>query len=153
MWTLLELALIADVASSASATAQNTALASAPEYVKEAHFLAQSLYHQKINEPRPMEEGANGANTNAVKFAAVVFILVLFALGAVGAIETATAVIFDVMTMVCWVLSLWANTTSTNSEFEEKAKREALQEAWDIVSEKLAKEDAIRNAMYSAAAR
>jgi hypothetical protein len=112
MWTLLELALIADVASSASATAQNTALASAPEYVKEAHFIAQSLYREKINAPRPIRETLTH---DAVLPVALVVIIALIALG-----YTALGIIM-ILGWALMALMARANKVSRNSEFEEKA--------------------------------
>jgi hypothetical protein len=149
MSDLLELYLLAKTAGNTDAIAQNTALASAPEYVKDAAFIAQGLFSQKMSQPRPTRGYFRGLN--AVRLGAGVIIVGLLALGLPDG--AGGPIVLAIFWGLIWAVMELANIFARDSEYRQQVKNEALQEAWAIVTEKLAKEEAVRNAMFDAAVR
>jgi hypothetical protein len=146
MSDLLELYLLAKATGNTDAIAQNTALASMPEYVKEAHFIARHLFDEKVNAPRPEWTSGYGAG---IKLAWIAAIVVLFIYSVAAGAEW--AFVLAILTVFGGAAFAWAAVSAKENEFKQRAAAEAHDQAWEIVNSKLAKEDAVRNAMFDAA--
>jgi hypothetical protein len=133
---LIDTYLLARTVGNTNAIAQNTAMAAQPEYVKEAHFLAQQIYQHKLTQPRK-------------SYASIHIVTVIVILGLIGYGIT-TNPIANLIAMVIfffWILI----TLAAGSTKRADLKAEAGQEAWALVQEKLNKEAAIRETMFLAA--
>jgi hypothetical protein len=126
VFEFFEILFLSRTASNAAAIAQNTALASMPEYVKEASFIAQGLYQQLRRD------------SAAIRF-----------LRDLGMFIT-SIVIFAVWGIIPLVIALflWLVVGSIGKAW---AQQQAMAEAWAVGREKQMKEAAIREVMYDAA--
>jgi hypothetical protein len=145
MSDLLELYLLAKTAGNTDAIAQNTALASMPEYVKEHNFIAQHLFQEKVSAQPEMTSGY-GAKTKLAWIAAIVGLSIY----SVGSGE-AGPFVMAILTIFAGAALAWLDISTKDNERKQRAAAEAHDEAWEIVNSKLAKEDIVREAMFNAA--